>query len=76
MSGDGPFARLLLEVANERSRPSFLVEAYNRALMEPSTDADAYLTAALPHRSRTPTTSQMMTRHMVLTLPTGEQADC
>jgi hypothetical protein len=51
VSAEGPFARALTEVLEERHRPSFVVERHNRAVMEVGDgDGNAYLAAALPHR--------------------------
>lgn len=48
---EGPFARALTDVLNQRRAPCFVVEEYSRALIEVRDgDGDAYLKAALPHK--------------------------
>ena len=47
-SGDGPFARALSEACRARQRPTFVAEAYIRALMQKNpAGPDAYLESAL-----------------------------
>jgi CelD/BcsL family acetyltransferase involved in cellulose biosynthesis len=43
VSGDGPFAQVLVDVVNERGCSPFPVAAFNRALLVPAGDSEAYV---------------------------------
>jgi CelD/BcsL family acetyltransferase involved in cellulose biosynthesis len=51
-AGGGPFEQLLTDLVNERGHGTHVTEAYNRALLCPARDAEAYLTATLSTGNR------------------------
>lgn len=51
VSGDGAFVKALTDVCYRRRRPMHLVESYCRALIEPRTDAQSYMRAAVRGRN-------------------------
>lgn len=50
VSGDGAFAKAFTEVCYRRCRPTFLIESYCRAAMEPRQDAISYVGESLAYR--------------------------
>ena len=52
VAGDGLFVKELIDFAHERKRPAFIFGSHERALLVPHEDADRYLVASLPNKSR------------------------
>lgn len=50
--GDGPFARTLIDVLRDRSALTLPIEAWNRALIVPGTNADDYVANAVSSGTR------------------------